>query len=324
MEWRGMEQERRDCVFPNELGFTADRCRPLLRVPSRPQSTPHCTSTMRTRLLDKIAAYNPDVVCVQELDKSDDYDGDFCTRMIALGYDGHIFKTRNNAVEHGFAILYKNNRATFVSDCPIPFPQGIVEGVDHPGIMLVFDAEVATARLVSEYGPGMALLSAAKALIEKNRSMAFIFTGDFNAHLGDFLIEYILSGSADLAQMPLESRKRLFKASDSLLRGFKIQTQALRDVLSPPTSVSKAEKSEEQKAKTKKQSQVKELSVAEKQRTMIKSHKDLMDMAVSHPMHTASVYSLATNIDLSSTARPLGAIDWKSWHASSSLRGRHY
>ena len=74
---------------------------------------------------------------------------------------------------------------------------------------------------------------------------------------------------------------------------FKAQTQALRGVLTPSGSVSKAYKLKA----VERPSEVKRLSEAEKLSTMIKAGRDLMDMVVSNPMHTASVYGLDTNID---------------------------
>lgn len=54
-------------------------------------------------------AYDSDVVCVQELDESD-YEGDFTTGMVALGYNGKVFKKRNVSVEHGFSMFYKESK----------------------------------------------------------------------------------------------------------------------------------------------------------------------------------------------------------------------
>ncbi|KAF9957204.1 hypothetical protein BGZ72_002085 [Mortierella alpina] len=59
----------------------------------------------RTLLLEEIATYDSDIVCVQELDESD-YEGDFGTSTVALSYDGKVFKKRNTAVNHGFCIFY--------------------------------------------------------------------------------------------------------------------------------------------------------------------------------------------------------------------------
>ncbi|KAF9937507.1 hypothetical protein BGZ70_006671, partial [Mortierella alpina] len=67
--------------------------------------------------------------------------------------------------------------------------------------------------------------------------MVFILTGDFNLDRSDRLIKYITSGSLDLALI----KTRQLKPAPSTLREFKAQTQALRDVLSPSSSVSKAD-----------------------------------------------------------------------------------
>ncbi|KAF9943670.1 hypothetical protein BGZ72_003578, partial [Mortierella alpina] len=110
--------------------------------------------------------------------------------MAALGYGGSSFKRRNSDHRHGFAIFYKDNRATLVSECPIPFPQGEVEGVENPGVMLVLDVEVgeeqqrvcvATTHIpcsdtqcgLKRLGQVMALLAAARVLVEDNWSMPF-------------------------------------------------------------------------------------------------------------------------------------------------------
>ncbi|KAF9943897.1 hypothetical protein BGZ70_005303, partial [Mortierella alpina] len=235
-----------------------------------------------TLLLDEIASYDSDIVCLQELDESD-YNGGLSAGMEALGYAGKVFRKRANHVEHGMAMFYKLDRIKFIRDCPIPFPQGKVEGVDCPGIMLVLEVKVgeelqrvcvATTHIpckdsqqgLRKVGQVMALLAAARALLEKNQSMPFILTGDFNAHLGEFLIRYILSGNADLLKTPLETRKRATRPSDSLIIEFKEQTQALRGVLTPRTSVSKADKPEADMP-----SEVKEPAEAERVHSMIKS-----------------------------------------------------
>ncbi|KAF9947764.1 Protein angel 2 [Mortierella alpina] len=230
--------------------------------------------------------------------------------MVALGYGGNLFKKRNTAVEHGFCIFYKSNRATLISECPIPFPQGDVEGVDNPGVMLVLEIDVgvekqrvcvATTHIpcadnrggLRKMGQVMALLAAARALVENNWSMPFILTGDFNAHLGDFLIEYVLSGSVDLRQMPIEKRKNPVILTGSMMRAFKAQTQALRVLPAPSSSVSMAPKLKA----VEKPSEVKKLSEAENLSTMIRAGRDLMDMVVSNTMRTSSVYGLDTIVD---------------------------
>ncbi|KAF9943492.1 hypothetical protein BGZ72_003962, partial [Mortierella alpina] len=91
--------------------------------------------------------------------------------------------------------------------------------------------------------------------------------GDFNVPLNDFLIEYIRSGSADLTQMPLGRKKRAVRVSDSAMRAFKAQTQALRGVLTPSSSVSKAYKLKA----VEKPSEVKKPSEAEQLSAMIKA-----------------------------------------------------
>ncbi|KAG9319750.1 hypothetical protein KVV02_003200 [Mortierella alpina] len=241
----------------------------------------------RTRLLDELAGYNSDVVCLQELDKGD-YDGVFGARMVALGYGGKVFKKRNTRFEHGMAIFYKLDRVKVIRDCPIPFPQGKVEGVENPGIMLLLEvgAEeqrvcVATTHIpcndsqggLRKVGQVMALLSAARALMEKNWSMPFILTGDFNAHLRDAIIKFIRSGSVDLKRI----RENKVRAPDSALSEFKAQTQVMRGVFTPSTSVSKADKPEAEMP-----SEVMKPSKAEELHNMIKSGKDLMDTVVVH------------------------------------------
>ncbi|KAF9943730.1 hypothetical protein BGZ72_003467, partial [Mortierella alpina] len=133
--------------------------------------------------------YGSDVVCVQELDQGD-YDGDFGTEMVALGYGGSSFRRRNPDYQHGFAIFYNDNRATLISECPIPFPQGEVGGVENPGVMLILEVEVgedkqrvcvATTHIpcsdsqggLRRLGQVMALLAAARALIEDTWTMPF-------------------------------------------------------------------------------------------------------------------------------------------------------
>ncbi|KAF9944270.1 Protein angel 2, partial [Mortierella alpina] len=260
----------------------------------------------RTRLLDEIASYNADVVCFQELDQ-DDYDSDFGTRMVALGYDGKAFRRRNPEYQHGFGIFYKTHRATFVFDIPIPFPQGVVEGVDVPGVMLVLDVKVgrnlqrvcvATTHVpcsdnqggLKRVGQIMALLSAAANLLKKNHQMVFIMTGDFNVFRCDRLIKYITTGSLDLALVKTPQ----LKPEPSTLREFKAQTQALRDVLSPSSSVSRADQ-----PAVRMPDEVKTPSEAEEYHDFIKSGMDLAkkNTWVSHPIHTASVYSLSTLVD---------------------------
>ncbi|KAF9286288.1 Protein angel 2 [Mortierella alpina] len=265
-------------------------------------------TSRRTRLLNEIASYDSDVVCVQELDESD-YEGDFTAGMVALGYNGKVFKKRNVSVEHGFSMFYKESKATLVSDCTIPFPQGTVEGVDNPGIMLVLEVKVgqekqrvcvATTHIpcsdcqggLKKVGQVMALLSAARALMEKNWSMPFILTGDFNTHLGELLVKYVLLGTANLGQIPKGKARRAVKPSDSLLSEFKVQTRALRNVLTPTSSVSKADK-----PKAAKPSEVKEPSEAEKLHAMIKAGRDLMNTVVAHPLHMSTVYDLTSIVD---------------------------
>ncbi|KAF9947476.1 Glucose-repressible alcohol dehydrogenase transcriptional effector [Mortierella alpina] len=172
--------------------------------------------------------------------------------------------------------------ATLVSDCPIPFPQGVVKGAEVPGVMLVLDVKVgqnlqrvcvATTHIpcndsqggLKRVGQVMALLSAAADLLRRNPYMAFILMGDFNLKRSDKLIKFITTGSLDLAQM---------KAPRATLKAFMAQTQPLRDVLAPPRSVS-----------------------TEPSPNQIESDVDLETMVVSHPMHTASVYSMKSIVD---------------------------
>ncbi|KAF9943825.1 hypothetical protein BGZ70_005379, partial [Mortierella alpina] len=105
-------------------------------------------------------------------------------------------------------------RAIFVIDCPIPFPQGVVEGVDVPGVKLVRNVQGG----LREVGQVMALLSAAANLLKKNHQMVF--------------------SSVDLSLI----KARNVKSSPTTVSKFKAQTQALRDVLSPSSSVSRADK----------------------------------------------------------------------------------
>ncbi|CAO3574155.1 unnamed protein product [Mortierella alpina] len=128
----------------------------------------------------------------------------------------------------------------------------------------------------------------------KNSSMPFILTDGFNAHLGEFLVKHILSGTTDLLKILKETRKRATRPSDSLLKDFKGQTQALRGVLIPWASVSKADKPEADML-----SEVKEPVEAERIHSMIKSGRDLDTKVVSHPIYTASVYSLNAIVDFS-------------------------
>ncbi|CAO3566088.1 unnamed protein product [Mortierella alpina] len=259
----------------------------------------------QTRLLNEIASYNADVVCFQELDQSD-YDSAFGTSMVALGYGGSFFHRRNLDYQHGFGIFYKSHRVASANECPIPFPQGAVEGVDVPGVMLVLDIKapslqrvcVATTHIpcydnqggLRRVGQVMALLSAAANLLKKNHQMVFVLTGDFNFNQRDPLIKYITTGSLDLALM----ETRQLKPEPSTLRKFKAQTQALRDVLSPSSSVTKADK-----PAVRMPAEVKQPSEAEEYHDYIKSGMDLAkkNTWVSHPIHTASVYDMNTLVD---------------------------
>ncbi|KAF9981544.1 hypothetical protein BGZ75_007110 [Mortierella antarctica] len=223
--------------------------------------------------------------------------------MVALGYGGKVFKKRNTRFEHGMAIFYKLDRVKVIRDCPIPFPQGKVEGVENPGIMLLLEVGeekqrvcVATTHIpcndsqggLRKVGQVMAVLSAARALMKKNWSMPFILTGDFNAHLRDAIIKFIRSGSVDLKRI----RENKARAPDSALSEFKAQTQAMRGVFTPSTSVSKADKPEAEMP-----SEVMKPSKAEELHNMIKSGKDLMDTVVVHGMYTASVYTSKPIVD---------------------------
>ncbi|KAF9277099.1 hypothetical protein BGZ68_009528, partial [Mortierella alpina] len=244
--------------------------------------------------------YDADIVCAQELDEGD-YNGIFGDEMADLGYK-KVFRKRNTEVEHGFAIFY---RARLIRDCHIPFPQGVVEGVDSPGVMVVLEMAlgkklqrvcVATTHIpckdcqggLRRVGQVMALLSAAADLLKKNSEMVFIFTGDFNVIRNDMLAKYVVSGSLNLEKMWRKSKK----TPSSTVNGFKCQTQALRGVLTPSSSVSEADK-----PKAVKPSEVKKPSEADKLRLMIKSGRDLMHTTVSHPIYTASVYGLNTIVD---------------------------
>ncbi|CAO3574157.1 unnamed protein product [Mortierella alpina] len=235
----------------------------------------------RARLLREIDSYEADVVCVQELDE-DDYEGAFGTGMLVLGYDGRAFRRRNRSCEHGFGIFFKSHLATLVSDCPISFPQGVVQGADVPGVMLVLDVKVgqhlqrvcvATTHIpcndcqggLKRVGQVMALLSAAADLLQRNPGMVFILTGDFNAKRCDKLAKFITTGFLDLARMKIPA---------ATLEAFMAQTQPLRDVLAPPSSVS-----------------------TEPSPNSIEPDADLENTVVSHAMHTASVYDMKTIVD---------------------------
>ncbi|KAF9949189.1 hypothetical protein BGZ72_008995 [Mortierella alpina] len=254
------------------------------------------------RLLDELASYDADIVCLQELDQND-YEGAFSTSMLGLGYNGKVFRRRNIDYEHGMAIFFRTSRATLVRDIPIPFPQGIVEGADAPGVMLLLDITVgegvqrvcmATTHVPCSNGQGglkkvgqlMALLSAAADLLKKNHDVVFLLTGDFNVTCREVLAKFVMEGSLELVRMCKN------KQSPTILKGFKSQTQALRGVLEPSSSVSKADK-----LKAAKPSEVKVPSEAEKLHALIKSGRDLMDTVVSHPVHTASVYGLNNIVD---------------------------
>ncbi|KAF9947322.1 hypothetical protein BGZ70_002736 [Mortierella alpina] len=216
-----------------------------------------------------------DAPCIQELDKGD-YEGSFGTGMFFLGYEGN---QKNPTSEHGFAIFIRSickDAATLVSDCPIPFPQGVVQGVDVPGVTLVLDINVelqrvcvATAHIPSSDSQGglrkvgqiMALLPAATDLLRKDQEMVFILTGDFNVNRSDKLAKFITTGSLDMVRMK--------PPPPATLKAFIAQTQPLRDVLSRPSLVS-----------------------MEPSPNPIESGVDLENMVVSHPVHAAIVYSV--------------------------------
>ena len=115
-----------------------------------------------------------------------------------------------------------------------------------------------------------------------------------------------------------ETKKRATQPSDSLLKDFKGQTQALRGVLIPRASFSKADKPEADMP-----SEVKEPVEAERIHSMIKSGRDLDTKVVSHPIYKASVYSLNAIVDFIFTVRSLATVSFKLCHTSSSWRYWH-
>ncbi|KAF9966726.1 Protein angel 2 [Mortierella alpina] len=209
------------------------------------------------RLLNEIATYDSDIVCVQELDQGD-YDGAFGCRMVDMGYLS-VFKRRNLNVEHGFAVFFVREGAKEERVCiatthvPIQDNQG---GLRKLGLL-------------------MALMSAAETQLRQHQST--VFAGDFNTQINGCMINYLLSGSADLAQLP--------DAPEDTFKALKVDTRGLRGVVIPSSPESNM------KGDALKWTKDMEL------RAIIRTVIDENVMTVSHSMDISSVYDLSTVVD---------------------------
>ncbi|KAF9574052.1 hypothetical protein EC968_007444 [Mortierella alpina] len=194
-----------------------------------------------------IVEYDADVYCFQELDKADySGTGTFGAALGRFGYAG-VYGKRSSFLAHGFGIFFKKNRLRLIEECPIPGLEGrSAEEVETPGIMVILEFHD-------------------------------VVTGDFNAWANSLLIDYVLSGSADLELMSQEHfSKEKPKAARALTDGhilsaqaFKKQTRALRGFVPPKTTG----------------------SVGSEIRAMIRIFKEESNLVVSHPLHLSSAYN---------------------------------
>ncbi|KAF9274972.1 Protein angel 2 [Mortierella alpina] len=271
----------------------------------------------RDLLLTEIEGHEADVVCVQELDAIN-HAGDFGDSMKHLGYKS-IHQKRQRKHEHGFAVFFKNERITLVGSYAVPcLNSEIVNGIDSAGLLVVLDVTdegkvqrvcVGTTHLVCNHTRGfkklsqlVALTSAANVLMKRNPGMPLsrprlpefsaILNRGMNAFWGSLLIEYLLKGSVDLSED--FSREPFGKPSSMTtqrhrlrVKAFKKETWALRGLVPPKASAyPPSPRTLAAPAPSTFAPKVEEL------RHMIKTHRDLEDDVVAHPLHLTSVYDV--------------------------------
>ncbi|CAO3564153.1 unnamed protein product [Mortierella alpina] len=263
-----------------------------------------------TRLLNEITSYNVDALCFQERDDTD-YNGAFSDTMTARGYAG-VDSKRMSTLNHGFGVYYNTSRLTLVRECPISALEGeFGPEVETPGAMVVLDLKdgckvrrlcVVSTHIVCCATKGfaklqqiMALLAAIQGQLRIVPDMAFVMAGDFNALADGLLMDYVLSGSADLGVMAEEafSRETLAEAEPAdqshleRAAAFKLQTRGLRDVSIPSTFA----------------------SLREEIRATVTLSKEQRDLAVAHPLRMFSAYNFswaATIVDFLFHGRAVG------------------
>ncbi|KAF9274497.1 hypothetical protein BGZ68_000635 [Mortierella alpina] len=214
------------------------------------------------------------------------------------------------------------DRITLIHSYAVPCPDGtIIDGIDCAGLVVVLDiAEgdevrrvcVATTHIVctslrgfKKLGQIMAVLSAAKVLLRRNLAMPLILTGDMNALAGSLLMEYIVKGSVNLLAMPEEdfARVPLGRPSSTVserhrdrVKEFKKETWGLRDLVAPGAlAYPKAIRTRPRTSGQEDLAAPVATTFAPKVdalRHMIKTHRDLEDDVVAHPLHLSSVYDV--------------------------------
>ncbi|KAF9938987.1 Protein angel 2 [Mortierella alpina] len=274
-----------------------------------------------TILLDEIAAMDADIVCLQELDEVH-YHNDFGTKMGGLGYKG-VYSKRQSSFAHGFAVFYRIGRITVVKALPVPCPEKVIlSEIEHAGLLLVLDFAyegkvrrvcVGTTHLVCnrtrgfrKLGQLMALISAAKAMMKKDPTMAL---GDFNAQAGSLLTDFVVRGSVDLSSMPEEKfssrplgRRRMGAVDEQHLedvKTFKKKTWELRDLASPKPLEFPMPRCSQNCSLRQGDFVAPVVSTfapkVDELRHMARTYKDLENEVVGHPLHMSSVYG-APNI----------------------------
>ncbi|KAF9967962.1 Protein angel 2 [Mortierella alpina] len=219
-------------------------------------------------LLRELQAMDADILCLQELDKSD-HDGAFGTGLEQLGYAG-AHQTRNADQEHGFGLFFKADKFTEVRSEFVPCPdKDVVRGVGCAGILTVLDVKegmtsqrrvcVISTHIVCSRMRGfaqlaqlMALIAAAKAVMKRDMSIPLILAGDLNALSDSVLVEFLSQGSVDVSSTPADQfcRGSFGRSSSTVgenhkkrVEDFKRETWEMRGLTAPVASgfFSKAE-----------------------------------------------------------------------------------
>ncbi|KAF9952630.1 Glucose-repressible alcohol dehydrogenase transcriptional effector [Mortierella alpina] len=255
-------------LLSNTLAMIGDTFRKNAHVPD-----PLQWESRRALLLTEIEGMDADVLCLQELDEPD-YDGHLGTRIRELGYCS-VYSKRSSDHVHGFAVFYKFTRVKLVDKFFVPCPnKNVVNGVERAGILLVVDVED-------------------------------VLTGDMNSTADSLVLEYVLKGLVDLSSVAEENfswSRSPFSSGPvdenhlSRVKVFKSETLELRDLVPPMASAyPKAKRSKSWTADPVDFAAPVVSAYVPKSETlrhMIKTHRDLEDHIVTHPLQLKSVYNL--------------------------------
>ncbi|KAJ3095043.1 Glucose-repressible alcohol dehydrogenase transcriptional effector, partial [Phlyctochytrium bullatum] len=170
----------------------------------------------RRRILDEIAFYTPDFVCLQELPPSD-FKEFFLSELQKIGYDGHFQAKKKEHAADGCAIFYLEQRFTLMAVQAFAYADQINDDPNSdlasrlapfPNIALVCvfqnrQARSLRVRVVNthlHWDPAFAdtkLLQAAilmEWLERTHRDVPTVIAADLNSRAGEAVVDYLVRG----------------------------------------------------------------------------------------------------------------------------------